>query len=811
MLSLKGVFRDHNESRPFHTLVNVCAFVGPTTMLMKGAEVAVALSVRGPDAECLEPHHVAQITARVTSAYRIFGEDYVITSHWCKRSHPTLITETCEDSFVEELVRNRAEYLTKRSGQRFFYELYIVITRKSGWRGSNLGEKIRRFLTRTGAATREALSTVSCAEDLGRPLETSITALHRDVNSFIEQVRGDLIVTVLDKKQAFAFLRRLLNPDRAKADAVSLNHDMHVDYFLVDSELRCYRQHLEVGNFCLKLQTLKEPPAHTFGHMFRALFDIEAEMIVSTEWNPWSAARARKKAKSKQKHFHNTKRSVFSQVGAEHTSEMDTLLDQSKQAVERDLGQLMEEMEMEGLQIGEFSLTIVTITETLEAAERACAAVARVVAAHEGVVNEETYASLPVFLATLPGGYPFNLRKLLITIRNYVDMVLWFLPTEGERRSAFLNAPCLAVFETEDHGLFHYNLHVEDVSHTLVLGKTGAGKSFDLNFIIAHAQKYQPFTFILDLGGSYRCLTEALNGSCISVRPGNLPFSINVFALAPSPSNLAFQCHFPKLLIELLERPVSDEEEKELFDAVEALRLLPPEQRRLSTLANMVPRGIGKYLKRWTKGGQFGEYFDNIEDTVSYGRFQYIDYEGMQESGPVGEALLFYLIHRVNEIVIDPALATVPKLATVDEAWLFFKSPITCRYIEKGFKTWRKHNGGMILATQSLQDLAGSEILRPVVDNCATKIFLANPALDGELYGEVLRLTPMEQEKVRNLQPKRQFLLKREGLSKTLNLNVDPKSYWLFTTNPFEVKRRQELIDRVGLHEALEILSGESQ
>jgi hypothetical protein len=40
---------------------------------------------------------------------------------------------------------------------------------------------------------------------------------------------------------------------------------------------------------------------------------------------------------------------------------------------------------------------------------------------------------------------------------------------------------------------------------------------------------------------------------------------------------------------------------------------------------------------------------------------------------------------------------------------------------------------------------------------------------------------------------------------------VDPKSYWLFTTNPFEAKRRQELIEKVGLHAALEILSGGSQ
>jgi len=36
-------------------------------------------------------------------------------------------------------------------------------------------------------------------------------------------------------------------------------------------------------------------------------------------------------------------------------------------------------------------------------------------------------------------------------------MGLWFLPSEGERRNTFLGAPCLAAFETEDQGLYHFN------------------------------------------------------------------------------------------------------------------------------------------------------------------------------------------------------------------------------------------------------------------------------------------------------------------------------------------------------------------
>jgi hypothetical protein len=75
---------------------------------------------------------------------------------------------------------------------------------------------------------------------------------------------------------------------------------------------------------------------------------------------------------------------------SERPYEREIMFDDSKEALADDLGCCMEEMEMKGLQIGEFSWTVMVYGESLEAVERAGAEVARVVGEHEGSVNEET-------------------------------------------------------------------------------------------------------------------------------------------------------------------------------------------------------------------------------------------------------------------------------------------------------------------------------------------------------------------------------------------------------------------------------------
>ena len=59
--------------------------------------------------------------------------------------------------------------------------------------------------------------------------------------------------------------------------------------------------------------------------------------------------------------------------------------------------------------------------------------------------------------------------------------------------------------------------------------------------------------------------------------------------------------------------------------------------------------------------------------------------------------------------------------------------------------------------------------------------------------------------------PKQQMLIKTPESSKVANLNVDARSYWLYTNDPFDNRRREEAFKTYGFDKGLEVLAAERQ
>src|SRR6185312_16162432 len=108
-----------------------------------------------------------------------------------------------------------------------------------------------------------------------------------------------------------------------------------------------------------------------------------------------------------------------------------------------------------------------------------------------------------------------------------------------------------------------------DVAHTIILGRTGSGKSFLLNFLITNLQKYEPYTFILDLGGSFESLTRLFGGSYLRLGLESQDFQINPFSLPPTKRNLDFLAQFVRVLAESQSHAaLTIHEERELYEQI---------------------------------------------------------------------------------------------------------------------------------------------------------------------------------------------------------------------------------------------------
>ena len=127
-----------------------------------------------------------------------------------------------------------------------------------------------------------------------------------------------------------------------------------------------------------------------------------------------------------------------------------------------------------------------------------------------------------------PGGGKYD--PCLYRRASTACMAPIFGPPVGTPQSAHLRAEALAILETGWRTPYHYDLFAGDVGHTLVLGATGAGKSFSLNFLLVQALQYDPRILILDLGGSYRWLTQFLGGGYMELSPAAADVRVSNYA-----------------------------------------------------------------------------------------------------------------------------------------------------------------------------------------------------------------------------------------------------------------------------------------
>jgi type IV secretion system protein VirB4 len=807
MVKVSHIRRDFEAAGSVNRLLAVWGFVDDQTFLTKAGHVGLVYHLAGADAECLDQAQRRDVVHRFEAALRLLDESCRVYQYVCKRRIEPIVAAPCDQPIAHDAIQRRATYLNTRLTELYEIDLFLVLVYEGLKPHATTSTRLRRLLHDPRGAVREWWSSRAVLRLVEADLDRAVADLHHKAAAFEVQLADSVRPRRLAKAEAFRFFRRLVNYTPSRIAGATLHSDVHVDYFMADSSVECQRAHLDIEGVRVKVLTMKEPPAATFPHLLEDLYTVPGEFITCLEWRRVPHDRVRRDIQMRRRHFFNTRVSLMNYMVPDTRPE-EMLVDESASAIVKQLGDALTEVDVHGHFFGECSLTLVLADADARVVERAAADAIKVMAAHDGTFTEESYNLLNAWVSIVPGNSAHNLRRLAVLETNAADLSFLFTLDHGQPTSAHLGGEALAIFETRHQTPYFYNLHVQDVGHTLVLGATGSGKSFLLNFLVTHAQKYNPLTVIFDLGHSYRKLAALLGGSYLELGLGPRHLTINPFALDPTPEHLHFLHAFTRVLLEGSDAyRLSDVEDHELYEAVENLYVLDASQRRLLTLANLLPRALAGRLSKWVEGGRYADRFDHVDDTLSVQPFQVFDFEAMRAYPALLEPLLFYVLHRVSASLSAPANAGRFKVCVMDEAWRFIQHPRLRAYVEEALKTWRKRNAAMLLATQTIEDFASADLLRTVVESCPTKLLLANPALDRSRYADLFRLNEVELDRLTELMPRQQLLLKRPELAKVLTLHVDPRSYWLYTNTPIDNERVTAMCREHGFEAGLDRLS----
>lgn len=807
MFRTDTITKDWKEAGSFPAQLNLYGFWDEHSFLTKTGDLGAVLSIGGIDYESLDHAGRDYAVKRLEAAFRSLDDKTRLYQILFKHNRPEIAHAQYDDPLVRAAVEQRAAFLRAKSDRLYGIEIFWVVMIDGSYRKTGLLNALSQLPTQSRSSLRDLRALFSGNKErtlLHEQIERDRVRLQHKIQSLSGQLNDLMQIELSGAERTFRLVRRLVNFRPSRIAEAPLCGMRHLDWQVCDSELEAHRGYLRLDDYYTRVLTLKELPGETRPLLLNGLLDVPANFHVVTEWHPVDNAKSRKEIASRRRHNHNSKSSFVSNLqDQQNTNPKDQLVDDSKEAAVAELGAGLTALGMEGKHFGEFTLSVVIYDEDRMKVESAAAEFQKIFTQHDGLLYEERYNLLNAFFATVPGNRQFNLRKQWALNSNYADLSFLFTVDTGKQWNSQLEKEYLAVLETMHGTPYYLNLHWGDVANAFILGAIGSGKSFTTNFLIQSAQKYNPLTFVFDLGASYQMLTRAFGGTYLNVGLKTPGFSINPFALEPTHENLNFLYLFMRVLIEAGGRyELVPEDEKALFAGIERAYKLPREIRTLTNFASILGP-LGERLHRWTRAGQFGYIFDNVEDTLTFSRFQTFNFDGWDEYPDVLEPMLFYLLQRAATEIKRPENTALFKLFVIDEGWIFFKRKIIQDWVMRAEKTWRKLNAAMILTTQSMIELASSNLLELVNESCPNRIFLANPGINRKLYADAFRLNDTDLDLLESLVPKRNLLFKQPQYAKKLRLEVDPLSYWTATNTPRDNIRKQEYFARFGPAEGL--------
>lgn len=479
-----------------------------------------------------------------------------------------------------------------------------------------------------------------------------------------------------------------------------------------------------------------------------------------------------------------------------------------------ELDHAMDQLASGNFVLGEFHFSLALHATSQDALSRNIAA-ARAELSNAGFVSaKEDLAVSSAFYAQLPGNWRYRTRLANVSSLNFLGLSpLHNFASGKEARNPW--GECVTTLQATNGQPYFFNFHAthgaEDsrgekaLGNTMIIGKSGTGKTALVNFLLSQVQKLdpEPTIFFFDKDRGSEIFVRACGGNYLALENGR-PTGFNPFQCERTEANVQFLAELTRILAG--KGAYTAREEEDIHRAVEGILDAPPGLRSMAnfqkSLPNMGDDGLYARMRKWTAGHSLGWVFDNAVDTVDLSRARIIgfDYTDVVDNPEVRVPVVRYLLHRLEGLIDGRRLVYV-----MDEFWKILDGGGALKdFARNKQKTIRKQNGLGIFATQSPEDALASDIAAALVEQTATLVLLPNPNASRADYVDGLKLTDAEFRVVLSLDERsRCFLVKQGHASSVCRLDLggldDALAVISASTDNIEVMHRV-MAERAAMH-----------
>jgi len=676
---------------------------------------------RAPDIDSSGALEVNNLAIRVNDFAMRLGAGWAFQLE-AQRFQLSEYPETSFDTLAPYLIDREREEAFSTAGRHFDSSYYLTFI----WRPpSENVKKLTSMFIKSGDSSEG-----------GMGVKQNVEFFVNESDAVASLLANDLILEPLNNNETIAFLHSNISTKRHR---ISFPHtQILLDRILPDCVLENTLP-MKLGDYYIPIVGVNDFPDESYPAILDGLNRARLEYRWVTRYICLSKEEGVKETRKKEK-AHRGSRKTFFQTFAEQTSgEPTQAVNHGAGVKEKDSIDAGVEIETDQAALGYLTTCVMVWDTDLARAKKKADLVKTIINSKGFTCKDEDINGLESFQSMMAGQIYANYRALPVMTYNMAHVVPLSSVWAGLRSNihAFnvtgVDTP-LVICSTIEGTPFFLNLNVGDVGHSAVWGPTGAGKSTLLNLLEMQAFKYPgSLVIVFDKGRSCRQCCLAAGGRFYEPAAENAA-GINFQPLREleTDRDMMDAMDFIEACITVNKENITPQMRASIKESLEKVREIPSNRRTITTFLQysnyqdpVTNRPVLKeMLGDYSIGGKYGKIFDADASGLSMDtRFLAIEMEALMNRGE--NCVVPALVYLFN--YIEKKFDGRFTLLILDEAWLFLKNETFSNKIAEWLKVLRKKNVYVIFATQDVADVANSPLKTTIIQQCLTKIYLADP------------------------------------------------------------------------------------